>query len=304
MTEPLPVRDWTTFPSVGTATAPQVGPFPFRSFLEAAWSARADVNTDLVIGADGTGAVAFAVSQDRIEFAGDQNITDYHSPIGPEPVSLIASTLSDVRGKTFRFDSLPAEAVEPMVTALQTLDATFTTAEHEVAAVLALPDSFEQWLMSIGKKERHEVRRKRKRFDTEFGETRIVMGGTDSLEEFCEMHRRSGGDKGSFMTPEMEQFFNNLVTTANAVVHNLSSNGQTLATAFGFETPDGYYFYNSAFEPGAAGASPGVVLFSSMIEAQIERGAKVFDFLKGNERYKLRHGAEARILYAVEGRLP
>ena len=304
MTKPQPIHDWTQFPSTGTAVAPHVGPFPFQPFLEAAWSVRADVNTDLVVGVQSTGAVAFAVSQDHVGFTGDQNLTDYHSPVGAEPTSLLVEALSDLGGRTFRFDSLPAEAVEPMVSALKALGATFTTAEHEVAAVLALPESFELWLMSIGKKERHEVRRKRRRFDTEFGETRIVTGGADTIEAFCEMHRRSGGEKGSFMTPEMEQFFSDLVTKANAVIHNLSSNGRTLATAFGFETADGYYFYNSAFEPDAARASPGVVLFSSMIEAQIERGAKVFDFLKGDERYKFRHGADARNLYAVEGRLP
>jgi CelD/BcsL family acetyltransferase involved in cellulose biosynthesis len=41
-----------------------------------------------------------------------------------------------------------------------------------------------------------------------------------------------------------------------------------------------------------------------MIEAQIGRGARVFDFLKGDERYKFKHGASPRPLYAVSGRLP
>ena len=49
-------------------------------------------------------------------------------------------------------------------------------------------------------------------------------------------------------------------------------------------------------------ASPGVVLFSAMIETEIERGAAVFDFLKGDEQYKFRHGAQPRQLYVIEGR--
>lgn len=304
MTVPGLASKWATFPSDGDVTAPRVGPFPFRPFLEAAWSARADGNTDLVVGSTDGGAVAFAVSDHHIEFAGDENITDYRAPIGPNPVPLITEMLGAHARSTFRFDSLPAEAVEPVVTALGTHGATFTVAGHEVAAVLALPESFDEWLMGLGKKERHEVRRKRRRFDLEFGETEIVVGGADAVASFCEMHRRSGGNKGSFMTSKMEQFFGDLVADVGAVIHNLSSNGRTLATAFGFETAEGYYFFNSAFESDAASASPGVVLFSSMIEAQIERGAKVFDFLKGNERYKFRHGAEARQLFAVEGRIP
>ena len=51
-------------------------------------------------------------------------------------------------------------------------------------------------------------------------------------------------------------------------------------------------------------ASPGVVLFSSMIETEIERGASVFDFLKGDEPYKFRHGAEPRQLFAITGTTP
>ena len=51
-------------------------------------------------------------------------------------------------------------------------------------------------------------------------------------------------------------------------------------------------------------ASPGIVLFSAMIENEIERGAEIFDFLKGDEQYKFKHGAEPRQLYAIEGRTP
>ena len=118
------------------------------------------------------------------------------------------------------------------------------------------------------------------------------------------MHRTSPGDKGEFMTPSMAAFFGDLVTGAGAVIHLLVCGGRPLAAAFGFETDAGYFYYNSALETDAAHASPGVVLFSTMIDTQIERGATVFDFLKGDERYKFRHGAEPRQLYALEGSLP
>ena len=77
-----------------------------------------------------------------------------------------------------------------------------------------------------------------------------------------------------------------------------------MASAFGFETDDAYYYYNSAFDGSIAKWSPGIVLLSSLIEQQIHRGAAVFDFLKGAEAYKYRHGAEPRELHHVVGRLP
>ena len=175
---------------------------------------------------------------------------------------------------------------------------------HESTAVLDLPETYDDWLMSIGKKERHEVRRKRRKFEAEFGEIRVERSGPEAIDSFCAMHRTSGGDKGTFMTPDMQSYFLDLLETAGASIHSLVCNGTIRASAFGFETDDGYFFYNSAFDPGAASASPGVVLLSTMIEQEIVRGAKVFDFLKGDEPYKFRHGASARPLYVFEGVIP
>jgi CelD/BcsL family acetyltransferase involved in cellulose biosynthesis len=118
------------------------------------------------------------------------------------------------------------------------------------------------------------------------------------------MHRTSAGDKGTFMTPQMEHYFVDLAINAGAIIHGLMCDGVMRAAAFGFETDHGYYYYNSAYDIDAASGSPGVVLVASMIEAQIERGAEVFDFLKGDQRYKFRMGAESRPLYVIEGRLP
>ena len=106
------------------------------------------------------------------------------------------------------------------------------------------------------------------------------------------------------MTDEMRAYFEELLDTGGASIHTLVCDGIARAKAFGFETGEGYFYYNSAYDADAAMASPGIVLLASMIEAQIERGAKVFDFLKGDERYKFKHGASPRPLYAVSGRLP
>jgi CelD/BcsL family acetyltransferase involved in cellulose biosynthesis len=38
-----------------------------------------------------------------------------------------------------------------------------------------------------------------------------------------------------------------------------------------------------------------------MIEYQIDRGAEIFDFLKGDEAYKFRNGAKERALYRAIG---
>jgi CelD/BcsL family acetyltransferase involved in cellulose biosynthesis len=73
------------------------------------------------------------------------------------------------------------------------------------------------------------------------------------------------------------------------------------AAGFGYHGADGYYLYNSAFDPTLREASPGVVLMASLIESAIEAARDVFDFLKGDEAYKYRLGAGERLLYTVSG---
>lgn len=292
------------FPAQGTATAESTGPFPFRPFLETVWNHRSDQESGLLSVVADDGAIAFEVTGESVNFAGQENLTDYHSPVGENPNETLTSALKLLAGRRFRFDSLPLEAAEAMIATLTDLDVPFTKTEHEMTAVLHLPDSADDWLMGIGKKERHEVRRKRRRFEAEFGEIEVLRSGPDALDAFIAMHKTSPGDKGEFMTPAMESFFSDLVRDAGAIIHLLVCGGRPLAAAFGFESDAGYFYYNSALEADAAHASPGIVLFSTMIENQIERGATVFDFLKGDERYKFRHGAEPRQLYVLEGELP
>jgi CelD/BcsL family acetyltransferase involved in cellulose biosynthesis len=295
---------WGDFPSDLDPIADSIGPFASRPFLEAVWNHRDTARLDLHVEATSDGAVALVTDGDRVEFAGQSNLTDYHSPLGPTGGAALARALKSHQGASVYLDSLPLEAVATVEQAVRAAGGVPSTEQHETAAVLQLPATYEDWLASIGKKERHEVRRKRRRFVAEFGEIEIVPHGSEAINMFCEMHRTSQGDKGMFMTGEMQSYFEDLLDSGGATIHTLECDGIPRANAFGFETADGYFYYNSAYDMDAAMASPGIVLLASMIEAQIERGARVFDFLKGDERYKFKHGALPRPLYAVSGQLP
>lgn len=295
---------WDTFPTGHEPIAPGVGGFPQRPFLEAVWRHRSDSDVRLHIESSARGAAAIVLTEGVIKFAGQSDLTDYHAPVGPEGAEALAAALGRFRDTPFQLDSLPVEAVAPITDALGEAEIDATVIERESTAVLALPATFDDWLMSIGKKQRHEVRRKRRKFEAEFGAIAIERHADDAIEVFCRMHRLSGGDKGQFMTAPMQAYFTELLTTAGASIHLLVCEGVPRAAAFGFETENGYYYYNSAYDPDAAMASPGVVLLSTMIETEIDRGAETFDFLKGDEQYKLRHGAELRPLFVIDGRVP
>ncbi len=297
-------NDWNTYPEDLTPIAENVGPFPQRRFLEALWHHRADQNAELHIEASPSGAAAVVASEGLLTFAGRSDLTDYHAPVGRDGADALVRALGPFPDMSFRFDSLPREAVDPIVAALSASGVETMVSEDEVVAVISLPPAYDDWLASLGKKQRHEVRRKRRRFEAEFGVIDIERHEGDAIDVFCAMHRLSVGDKGEFMTGAMEELFTELLLTAGASIHLLTCDGVARAAAFGFEAENGYYYYNSAYDPAAAMASPGIVLFSAMIETEIERGAVVFDFLKGDEQYKFRHGAEPRQLFAIEGRTP
>jgi CelD/BcsL family acetyltransferase involved in cellulose biosynthesis len=297
-------QTWSSFPSSGDTVAKRLGPFPFRPFLETVWRHRSGPDAELVVAADGENTVALSVKGTHISFAGQENLTDYHSPVGGAFGALLIDTLTAHRGHSYRFDSMPMEVADIVSESLDSLGAPSTPTQHDAAAVLSLPSSTEEWLASLKKKERHEVRRKRRRLEETLGAPRVERMGADAVGRFCEMHRSSAGDKGAFMTAKMQAFFADLTTAADATVHGLMCDGIMVAAAFGFETDDGYFYYNSAYDVEAAASSPGIVLVASMVEAQIERGAKVVDFLKGDERYKFRMGAVSRPLFMIEGRLP
>jgi len=294
---------WDAFPSDLAPIAESIGPFASRPFLEVVWNHRDTAGLDLHIESIDDGVVALVTDGDRVEFAGQSNLTDYHSPLGPAGGDALTRALASHPGASVLLDSLPLEAVASVEEAVRVAGGVPSTSQHETAAVLTLPTSYDDWLASIGKKERHEVRRKRRRFVAEFGEIEVVPHGSEAINMFCAMHRTSQGDKGMFMTGEMQSFFEDLLDSGGATIHTLMCDGIPRANAFGFETDDGYFYYNSAYDIDAAMASPGIVLLASMIEAQIERGARVFDFLKGDERYKFKHGASPRPLYAVSGQL-
>lgn len=289
--------------------APRTGPFVRRRVLETWWRHRG-ARGELCLLDSGEGLVPLCRWRDALRFVGEDDLIDYHSPLGTGAADLIAGFVAELEpGTKLHFDSLPHEAAEVVSGGLVAAGLPADPVQHEVAAVLDLPASHEDWLASLGRKERHEVRRKLRRFEEAGGVPRPERGeGIDAVHTFCEMHRSAGGEKGEFMTEEMERYFTSLHERAGGVVDILfGPKGAPVAAAFGFEDEDAYYLYNSGYEPDASSLSPGIVLLSALVRKAIRSEKHTFDFLKGDENYKFRHGARARPLYelrAVVGGTP
>jgi CelD/BcsL family acetyltransferase involved in cellulose biosynthesis len=282
--------------------APGVGPFPQRRWLETWWEHRGDDYDELLIGDTEESLIVLVRRGNRVEFAGEPDLTDYHSPLGAPAVPALSSVVAGLpAGTSLLLDSLPKEAADAVTASLRATGLDPDVEQHTVAAVLTLPETFDDYLAAIGKKERHELRRKRRKFEGEAGPSHIERrAGPEAVALFADLHRQSAGDKGEFMTEQIEEFFLALHTEAGGVIDVLVDGSDVAASAiFSFEDDNGFYLYNSAFNPELMSVSPGNVMLSYLIERSIAQGKRVFDFLKGDETYKFRLGAVERPLFRV-----
>ena len=254
-----------------------------------------------------------------LTFLGGEDLTDYMGPIsaGHERQPAIAEALltyavEEIPGWT-RLDAtclpVPFQFAEWLVEAADRLGLRFVIDEHEMTAVMSLPDSFDAYLEQLGKHRRHELRRKLRRFE-EATPGAVLATATEAtldadLATFFAMHRGSEGEKGHFMGPERESFFTRIARTLEP--HGMLSldflanaGGQRVATTFSFPYEGSFYLYNSAFNAGLGAISPGIVLVVRLIERCIAAGMSRFDFLRGTERYKFELGAERLPLHAVQ----
>ncbi len=279
--------------------AEAIGPFATSDFYRAV--SRHDEGEPLLVGRDDAFIPLRRVG-DVVLFAGDPDVTDYHTPFGDGSEGLIAEVADDHSPRRFVLDSLPEEAAKPLMSGLEGAGWSVESRTHQITAVLDLPDTFDDYLVEIGKKERHEMRRKRRRYESAVGPVVLEThrGPGWAFDEFVRLHRMAEGEKGRFLTDERLEFFRCLAELDGWRIDLLKTPaGGAAAVVFGYSDPSGYYLYNSAYDPALADASPGVVLLGTMIELAIEEDAPRFDFLKGDETYKFRLGARSRPLIEI-----
>jgi CelD/BcsL family acetyltransferase involved in cellulose biosynthesis len=292
--------DWETGGFDRPPVAAAVGPFAGRAMLKTWWDVRGDGNLLLLEGPDAL--LPMVQSGNTISLLGEADLFDYHSPLGEGVGKLVATWAAALpAGINLDFDSLPAEAADVLMAGLTEAGLAPVAAVHQSAAVLEVPGDFDIYLASLDKKQRHETRRKGRRFTEMLGAPRLVREyGPAAVSRFAAMHRLATGAKGTFMDPTTESLFGGLHADAGAVIDFLYGDGdEPVAAAFGFEDASAYYLYNSAYAPAASAASPGIVLVAELIRQTAEAAHDRFDFLKGDEVYKYRLGAVARPLWRI-----
>jgi CelD/BcsL family acetyltransferase involved in cellulose biosynthesis len=74
-------------------------------------------------------------------------------------------------------------------------------------------------------------------------------------------------------------------------LHAARLNGRIIAALYGFLRRGRACYYLSGFDPAWQRFSPGTIMIGYAIEEAVREGAELFDFLRGQERYKYYWGA-------------
>jgi CelD/BcsL family acetyltransferase involved in cellulose biosynthesis len=168
---------------------------------------------------------------------------------------------------------------------------------------IALNGSFEDYLMSIDKKQRHEVRRKMRRA-AESGRVRfyIVDKGTSiesELESFFHLMVQDP-NKALFLKDVMRDQMSNTIRTAHANGYLwlafLEVDGVKAAATLCFDYKNKLWGYNSGVSRDYMDLSPGWVIMGYDIQWCCENGRREFDFMRGDEEYKYRLGGVNRFV--------
>lgn len=179
---------------------------------------------------------------------------------------------------------------------------TLNLEREDVCPVATLPIGvdIETYLGTLGKKVRHEIRRKVRRAQG-LGEVRLV-DSTDPLADldvFIDLHQRRWGDDGLFPPTrggaQSRVLFRRLFELFGADgplgLTTLWVGDRRIAAGAHFETTDELLYYNAGIDPAARDLSPGVLMIYSYVRRALERGIRRMDFLRGDEPYKYEWGA-------------
>ena len=277
-----------------------------------------DPSTPRVLTAtDGNGALLgiapMNAADGTVTFTGDADLFDYRDflVVKGREEAFYPAVFDEIA--SWKWDALNLESVPEGSPTIQFATAAahanrwrIDVEEEDKAPIKHLPANWDDYVGGLGKKYRHELRRKVRKLGNageviQYDCLPETLPGC--LPEFFRLHRLSSPEKADFMTEARERFFTEIAETAAAhgsfKLSMLELDGVRVAACINFDYGDSYLLYNSGYDPAYSQLSVGFVNKAWTIRDAIESGKRTFDFLRGTERYKYDLGAENRSIYTI-----
>jgi len=171
--------------------------------------------------------------------------------------------------------------------------------EERFCPYIETPSSFDEYLGTFSKKRRHELRRQmRVLFEKSgarvevYSDPQQVSANLNTLIQLHSGRWHRANQSGNMGRPGFVRFLKNICGAAPAGssphLYLLKHEDQAVAALLIFYFGESALLYSMGWDPESpvAQLSPGIVLVAWSIRHAIERGARYFDFLRGDEEYK------------------
>ncbi len=173
--------------------------------------------------------------------------------------------------------------------------------EEDTTPYVSLPNTWEEYLQLLDKKNKHELERKIRKFEREnptfnMSESTNVVTDADIL---LSLMKRDPA-KNTFLTSQMEEFFRAIIQRfeKNIILTILRVDDTPVAATMAFKWEDTLLLYNSGFDETHSGA--GFYIKATNIQRAIASGYTEYNFLQGRERYKYELGAKDFLVYRID----
>lgn len=258
------------------------------------------------------GLAPLVLNNKTLKFIGDTDLVDYHDFLildGKEEqvCSSIFGYLEQLDWDTCDLRSVPetSEILSWLPKLAQAQNYRVTIEREDVSPGTQLPANWEQYLDSLTKKNRHELRRKLRRLENSghviTNTIRDPQYLPDALNDFFSLLRKSRTTKSEFLTPEREVFFQsiaqNLCESGLFSLFFLELDSRRVAATICFDYKKTRFLYNSGYDPEYNRLSVGLILKALCLKDAIEQDMQYFDFLRGAEAYKYDLGGKDTTIY-------
>jgi CelD/BcsL family acetyltransferase involved in cellulose biosynthesis len=165
---------------------------------------------------------------------------------------------------------------------------------------VCLQDTWEDYLQTLSKKSRYNVRKKKreleKRFKIFFTKHEDLESLPQAMDTMLNLHRKRWTKEGtSSFDKAMVMHFHNEIARLFLKkgwlnLFFLHADDKPVAALYAFEYEGKVYAYQCGYDTGFSENSVGDVLWGCVVEYLISRKIKVLDFLRGDEDYKSKWG--------------
>lgn len=248
---------------------------------------------------DASVIVPLAIDGTTVRFGGGEEIADYLDAIGPKEHQktvwgTVLSLLSSTGIPVLHLRNIPEES-ETHQFFLETDPSALS--KEDTTPILSLPATVEEYHAALARKDRHELKRKMKKFENEHPDLIITDNETDITSLLTLMRKHEV--KNTFLTPQMTALFTVLPTlfAPGFRQFRLMEHNTCIATTITFRTHNDICLYNTGYDPTIVGA--GFYMNAAIITWAINNRIRRINFLQGNERYKYELGAYDSFVYTV-----